>query len=141
VEDLFDLIPGRYSRHAIGMTLVGVLMYALYRMAGHYYVDGVGYATIQATLSGAISDGGFLLLLAPVSFWPRVSVWDRKLRRRVSPSLFMGATLGAAFARLVSVVIPGAPVSAPAFAIVGMGAMVGGGTGAARTRGSQGTAR
>ena len=50
-----------------------------------------------------------------------------------SPSLFIGATLGAAFASAIAIVIPGAPVSAPAFAMVGMGAMVAGGTGAAIT--------
>lgn len=45
----------------------------------------------------------------------------------------MGATLGAAFAALIGAVAPGVPVSLPAFAMVGMGAMVGGGTGAAMT--------
>jgi CIC family chloride channel protein len=45
----------------------------------------------------------------------------------------MGATLGTAFASLVGAVLPGVPVSLPAFAMVGMGAMVGGGTGAAMT--------
>ncbi len=45
----------------------------------------------------------------------------------------MGATLGAAFAALVSAIVPGSPVNLPAFAMVGMGAMVGGGTGAAMT--------
>ena len=33
----------------LGMLLVGVLIYALMRRFGHYYVEGVGYATIQAT--------------------------------------------------------------------------------------------
>ena len=50
-----------------------------------------------------------------------------------SPSLFMGATLGGAFAALVSCCIRRSPISVPAFAMVGMGAMVGGGTGAAMT--------
>jgi CIC family chloride channel protein len=50
-----------------------------------------------------------------------------------SPSLFMGAALGAAFASVVQTVFPGTPVALPAFAIVGMGAMVGGATGAAMT--------
>ena len=50
-----------------------------------------------------------------------------------SPSLFMGATLGAAFAGLISTLLPGFRSILPAFAMVGMGAMVGGGTGAAMT--------
>src|SRR6202035_4666646 len=50
----------------------------------------------------------------------------------VSPSLYMGATLGGAFASILANLFH-LPVSAPAFAMVGMGAMVGGGTGAAMT--------
>jgi CIC family chloride channel protein len=49
-----------------------------------------------------------------------------------SPSLYMGATLGGAFAGLLGSYLH-LPVSIPAFAMVGMGAMVGGGTGAAMT--------
>jgi CIC family chloride channel protein len=50
-----------------------------------------------------------------------------------SPSLFMGATLGGAFGALALALFPHADVSVPAFAMVGMAAMVGGGTGAAMT--------
>jgi CIC family chloride channel protein len=50
-----------------------------------------------------------------------------------SPSLFMGATLGGAFANLVGLWLPSLPISVPAFAMVGMGTMVGAGTGAAMT--------
>jgi CIC family chloride channel protein len=134
LEDLFDRIPGRYTRHAIGMAAVGILMYALSRTAGHYYVDGVGYATIQSTLGGAITGGWFLILLCAGKLLATgFSLGSGSSGGVFSPSLFMGATLGAAFAALVSAVDPHAPVSAPAFAIVGMGAMVGGGTGAAMT--------
>jgi CIC family chloride channel protein len=42
----------------------------------------------------------------------------------------MGATLGGAFAGVLSDILH-VPVSVPAFAMVGMGAMVGGSTGAA----------
>ena len=49
-EDAFDKIPSGYARHMFGMLLVGVLMYVLYREAGHYYVEGVGYATIESIL-------------------------------------------------------------------------------------------
>ena len=49
--------PGRYLRHMLGMLLVGVLIYALMRSGGHYYVEGVGYATIQATLIGQLTGG------------------------------------------------------------------------------------
>ena len=42
----------------LGMLIVGALMYILFRTLGQYYVDGVGYATIQAVLAGQISTFG-----------------------------------------------------------------------------------
>src|SRR6516225_6484550 len=50
-----------------------------------------------------------------------------------SPSLFMGATLGGAFGTFAQTLFPWLKLSIPGFAIVGMAAMVGGGTGAAMT--------
>jgi len=133
-EDMFVHIPGSYLRHALGMLLVGVLMYLLFVAAGHYYVEGVGYATIQATLGSQLTGGAFLLLLFVCKlFATTVSLGSGSSGGIFSPSLFMGASLGAAFASLVGAVLPGVPVSLPAFAMVGMGAMVGGATGAAMT--------
>ncbi|APR94492.1 chloride channel protein [Pandoraea thiooxydans] len=133
-EDLFDLVPGRYVRHAGGMLIVGVSMYLLWIHAGHYYIEGVGYSTIQATLYGQLQGGAFLLLLALLKAMAMsVSLGSGSSGGIFSPSLYIGATLGASFAALISLAWPGAPVSAPAFAMVGMGAMVGGGTGAAMT--------
>jgi CIC family chloride channel protein len=134
LEDLFDQVPGRYVRHALGMLLVGVLIYCLMRWGGHYYVEGVGYATIQATLTGQLSIAWFLLLLYVCKLFATcVSLGSGSSGGIFSPSLFMGATLGAAFAGLVSAVSPGLPISLPAFAMVGMGTMVGSATGAALT--------
>ncbi len=134
LEDLFDQVPGRYVRHAVGMLLVGVLIFALMRWGGHYYVEGVGYATIQATLSGQLSIAWFLLLLYVCKlFATSVSLGSGSSGGIFSPSLFMGATLGGAFAGLVTAFFPSLPISMPAFAMVGMGAMVGSGTGAALT--------
>ena len=133
-EDGFDHIRGRYWRHMLGMLLVGSLMYGLMRCAGHYYVEGVGYATIQATLYGQLQGGLFLLGLALAKmFATSVSLGSGSSGGVFSPSLFIGATLGAALASAFQLILPGVPVSAPAFAMVGMGAMVGGGTGAAMT--------
>jgi chloride channel protein, CIC family len=133
-EDLFEKVPGGYLRHALGMLLVGTLIYALMRWGGHYYVEGVGYATIQATLSGQLMAAGFLLLLYVCKLIATtVSLGSGASGGIFSPSLFMGATLGGAFAALISALIPGLPISVPAFAMVGMGSMVGSGTGAAMT--------
>ncbi|HVC59723.1 MAG TPA: chloride channel protein [Acetobacteraceae bacterium] len=133
-EDLFDHLPGQYLRHALGMLLVGVLIYALMRWGGHYYVEGVGYATIQATLTGQLKAAWFLLLLyACKMLATSVSLGSGSSGGIFSPSLFMGATLGGAFAGLAAMIFPALPISIPAFAMVGMGAMVGAGTGAAMT--------
>ena len=133
-EDAFDKVPGRYFRHILGMLLVGLLIYALMRWGGHYYVEGVGYATIQATLQGQIATSSFLLLLyACKLIATSVSLGSGSSGGIFSPSLFMGATLGGAFAALISAILPSLPISVPAFAMVGMGAMVGSGTGAALT--------
>jgi chloride channel protein, CIC family len=133
IEDAFDKIPGRYVRHMIGMLLVGILMFLLFRYFGHYYVEGVGYATIQAILSGQLAGAGLLALL----FVGKLAATSTSLGSGssggvFSPSLYMGATLGGAFAGLL-VQLLHVPVNVPAFAMVGMGAMVGGGTGAAMT--------
>jgi len=133
-EDFFDRIPGRYTRHVLGMVAVGILIFVLHRSAGHFYVEGVGYATIQATLGTQLTGAGFLLLLYVCKLLATsVSLGSGSSGGVFSPSLFMGATLGGGFASLVTWLLPGAPVSLPAFAMVGMGAMVGGGTGAAMT--------
>lgn len=134
VEDGFDLVPGRYFRHILGMLLVGILMYVLWSKAGHYYIEGVGYSSIQAMLYGQISGAGFLLMLFACKLMATsVSLGSGSSGGIFSPSLFMGAAVGAAFASIVQVVIPGVPISVAAFAMVGMGAMVGAATGAAMT--------
>ncbi len=134
LEDVFETIEGRYVRHAIGMTLVGVLIYALHLFAGHYYVEGVGYATIQAVLGRQLDSALFLLLLfAAKLVATSVSLGSGSSGGIFSPSLFMGTALGAGFAALVRAADPSVDISLPAFAMVGMGAMVGGGTGAAMT--------
>jgi len=133
LEDGFDKIPGRYLRHIIGMSLVGILIYLLYRNFGHYYVEGVGYATIQAILAGQLSGMALLALLFACKLAATtISLGSGSSGGVFSPSLYIGATLGGAFAGLL-VQVFGMPVNVPAFAMVGMGAMVGGGTGAAMT--------
>jgi CIC family chloride channel protein len=132
-EDLFDRIKSRYLRHMFGMLILGVLMYFLFRTLGQYYVDGVGYATIQAVLAGQISTFWLLGLLAFCKLLATsLSLGSGSSGGIFSPSLFMGATLGGSFAALLNATLP-IQLSVPAFAMVGMGAMVGGATGAVMT--------
>ncbi len=134
MEDWFELIPGRYTRHMAGMVLVGVLIYALQLGFGHYYVEGVGYAAIESILNGQLSVWPLLLLL----FVAKLAATTTSLGSGASggifsPSLFMGATIGGAFAAGLQALHLPLPVSVPVFAMVGMAAMVGGGTGAVMT--------
>ena len=133
-EDLFDRIRSRYLRHMLGMLMVGVLMYLLFRTLGQYYVDGVGYATVQAVLAGQISAFWLLGLLSICKVLATsLSLGSGSSGGIFSPSLFMGATLGGGFAALLNAAGLPMHLSVPAFAMVGMGAMVGGGTGAVMT--------
>ena len=134
VEDLFDRIHGRYVRHMLGMLMLGVLMYGLLIGLGQYYVDGVGYATIESILVGHLSVGWVLgLLFLCKLLATSLSLGSGSSGGIFSPSLFMGATLGGAFAASLQAVGFPLNISIPAFAMVGMGAMVGGGTGAVMT--------
>jgi CIC family chloride channel protein len=133
-EDKFGQIENPYLRHAIGMTVLGGLMYALLRITGHYHVDGVGYATIQDVLLGGLATAPILVLLfASKLAATSLSLGSGSSGGIFSPSLFMGATLGGAFGALAHLIFPAASISVPAFAMVGMAAMVGGTTGAAMT--------
>ena len=53
-EDFFETaIPRRdYVRHMVGMLGVGLAIEATMVLGGHYYVEGVGYATIVDVLTG-----------------------------------------------------------------------------------------
>ena len=113
-EDLFDRISSRYLRHMLGMLIVGVLMYLLFRTLGQYYVDGVGYATVQAVLSGQISTFWLLGLLSVCkALATSLSLGSGSSGGIFSPSLFMGATLGSGFAALLNAVGLAGPTQRP----------------------------
>jgi chloride channel protein, CIC family len=135
MEDLFEVIPGNYyTRHALGMLCVGVMMFLLLRNAGHYYVEGVGYATIMEILRGSLTSPWFLLLLAALKLLATcLSLGSGASGGVFSPALFVGAAGGAGFGHLCHALIPGLDVAIPAFAIAGMAAVIGGSTGAVLT--------
>ncbi len=133
-EDLFELIENSYLRHAAGMLALGVLIYTFLVTTGHYYVEGVGYATIQAILTGDLGLPALLLLLSAAKLCATLlSLGSGGSGGIFSPSLFMGASIGGAYGALVHAVQPIEGFSVTTCAIIGMAAMVGGGTGAAMT--------
>ena len=116
------------------MAIIGVLMYVLLRTTGQYYVDGVGYATIQAILTDDLEFPALLALLFVCKLLATsVSLGSGASGGIFSPSLFMGATIGGAFGAAVTAIHPVEGINAMTCAMVGMAAMVGGGTGAAMT--------
>src|SRR5271165_1541485 len=141
-EDLFDAIPGNYyTRHMSGMLLVGVILYGFMAFSerffgepNHYYVQGVGYATIMDILRGDLTAPGFLLLLAAAKLLLTCLTLGSGASGGIfSPAMFLGATLGGAFGSAVLHFVPGLPMTPAHFAYAGMAGMVGGTTGAVLT--------
>ncbi len=133
-EDVFEKIRNPYLRNIAGMLLLGVLIYVLLRAAGHYFVEGVGYSTVQAVLNGDLQGPALLLMLFVAKlFATSLSLGSGASGGIFSPSLFMGATIGGAFGAAITAMHPIAGVGATTGAVIGMAAMVGGGTGAAMT--------
>ncbi|MGH6852508.1 MAG: chloride channel protein, partial [Methylocella sp.] len=134
VEQLYERIGNPYARHAAGMLVFGLLIYVMLSYHGHYYIEGVGYATVQAILAGGLSVPALLpLLFAAKLYGTWTTLGSGGSGGIFSPSLYMGATMGAAFGILITAILPVAGVGAANCAIIGMAAMVGGGTGAAMT--------
>ena len=123
---------GYYAQHAAGMLTVGVMLYLFMSRFGHYYVEGVGYATIQDLLS-SIQLPLYLLILLFVAKLTATSLTlgSGASGGIFSPALFLGATAGAAFGAALHWMFPSLVVSPAAFAVMGMGGVVGGSTGAA----------
>jgi len=134
-EDRFEKLPGGYyGQHVLGMALVGVIIYLCQRYLGHYYVAGIGYATVQDTLTHALTDPYILLLLCFLKLLATsLTLGSGGSGGIFSPSLFMGATFGAGYALVVNALWPGMNLDVAGTAVVGMASLVGAATGAVVT--------
>lgn len=133
-EDFFTqkVKGGYYVQHMAGMLAVGAIMYVLMICFGHYYIEGVGYATVQDILLGTESSRALLLLLLALKLLATsLTLGSGASGGIFSPALFLGATLGGAYGVLLQRLFPEMAISPPAFAVAGMAGMVGGSTGAA----------
>jgi CIC family chloride channel protein len=135
LEDGFPKLPGNeYTQNIIGMSVIGVMMVVLTRTFGHSYVDGVGYSVIQAIMDQKMTAAGLLALLFGLKMVATtVSLGCGASGGIFSPSLYLGATLGAAFAAATGPFLPHAGLAVPSAAIIGMAAMVGAATGGVMT--------
>ena len=134
-EDLFDRIPlNPYLKTVIGMGALGVLLYVLMRTTGQYHTAGVGYASIQQILTGQLSAPLFLLILFGLKLLATSTSLAAGASGGVfSPSLFLGASLGAAFGAGLDALFPYLGFNTVTFALIGMAGVVGAGTSAVMT--------
>lgn len=134
-EDRFDALPGNaYSRHLLGMSIVGVIIYLFVRNSGHYYVQGVGYATIIDILDGSMTAVGLLaLLLAAKLLVTCLTLGSGASGGVFSPALFLGACLGGLFGLGAQSLLGESSPGVGTCAVAGMAGMIGGTTGAAFT--------
>jgi len=135
MEDGFPkLSANEYVQNVIGMTAIGLMMVVLSRSFGHSYVDGVGYSVIQQILDHKMTAAGLLALLFALKLLATtISLGCGASGGIFSPSLYLGATLGAAFAAASSTLLPHSGLTPSSAAIVGMAAIVGAGTGGVMT--------
>ncbi|MET4802325.1 chloride channel protein [Bradyrhizobium sp. LB11.1] len=135
MEDGFPKLPGNeYTQNIVGMAVIGLMMVGLTRTFGHSYIDGVGYSVIQTILDHKMTSAGLLaLLFAMKLIATTVSLGCGASGGIFSPSLYLGATLGAAFAAATSSILPHSGLTPSSAAIVGMAAIVGAGTGGVMT--------
>ncbi|MDN3273572.1 chloride channel protein [Frankia sp. RB7] len=135
MEDGFPkLARNEYVQNVLGMTVIGLMMVGLTRTFGHSYIDGVGYSVIQDILDHKITAASLLsLLFALKLIATTISLGCGASGGIFSPSLFLGATLGGAFAAATSSILPHSGLTPSSAAIVGMAAIVGAGTGGVMT--------
>ncbi len=116
------------------MLAIGILSYALLLTTGHYHTAGVGYATIQDILNS----NPYTIALLGILFLAKIAATSISLGAGASggvfsPSLFIRATLGGMVGLICAYFFPESGFTAVEFELVGMGALVGGATGASMT--------
>jgi CIC family chloride channel protein len=135
MEDGFPrLSRNEYVQNIVGMLVIGLMMVGLTHAFGRSYIDGVGYSVIQEILDHKMTAAGLLALLFALKLIATtVSLGCGASGGIFSPSLYLGATLGAAFAAATSSILPHSGLTPSSAAIVGMAAIVGAGTGGVMT--------
>lgn len=134
-QDLFDrLIKNAYLRHASGMLLVGLALWLLQHYTGHYYIQGVGYATLHEVIAGILTHPGFLFALLILKYLATcITLGSGASGGIFSPALYLGGTLGAALALPLAHLWPNLGIDPGLFAVAAMAGVIAGATGTALT--------
>lgn len=134
-QDIFDrLIGNPYLRHTTGMLIIGIALWLLQHYSGHYYIQGVGYATLHDAITGVLTHPGFLLLLLALKYLATcITLGSGASGGIFSPALYLGGTLGAALALPLAHHWPGLGIDPGLFSVAAMAGVIAGATGTALT--------
>jgi CIC family chloride channel protein len=121
-----EALSDRWKGPFVVRTLLGGLAVGAAGLA-FPYLFGVGYETMDALLQGQELAWGLLLVLMLLKpLVTSVTLASGGSGGVFAPSLFIGCTLGAAFGQLANRFFPQVTAPAPAYALVGMGAVLAG---------------
>lgn len=109
-----------WARPAVGGVLLGLLLLVLPQMYG------VGYPVLGTAVAGGYGIALLLTLLVGKMVACSLTIGIGGSGGVFAPSLFLGATAGAAFGEVVHAIAPGSGGSVGAYALVGMGAVFAG---------------
>ncbi|WP_319458348.1 chloride channel protein [Mycobacterium sp. RTGN4] len=126
VEDACDWVwrGPEWARPAVGGVLLGALLIALPQMYG------VGYPVLENAVEGKYVIGMLLLLMIGKMFATSLTIGIGGSGGVFAPTLFIGAMAGTAFGTIAHGLFPAVTESAGAYGLIGMGAALGGATGA-----------
>ena len=126
VEDACDWLwrGPEWARPAVGGIALGALLIALPQMYG------VGYPVLAKAVEGRYLIGMLLLLMVGKMFATSLTIGIGGSGGVFAPTLFIGAMAGSAFGLIAHHLFPSLAGSAGAYGLIGMGAALGGATGA-----------
>ncbi|OYN77572.1 chloride channel protein [Mycolicibacterium sphagni] len=126
IEDACDWVwrGPEWARPAAGGLVIGALLIALPQMYG------VGYPVLENAVEGRYAIGMLLVLMVGKMIATSLTIGIGGSGGVFAPTLFIGAMAGTAFGTIVHGLFPGVTESAGAYGLIGMGAALGGATGA-----------
>lgn len=113
-----------WARPAVGGVVLGALLIAVPQMYG------VGYPVLEDAVEGKYVVGMLVLLMVAKMIATSLTIGIGGSGGVFAPTLFIGAMAGTAFGTLAHTMFPGVTESAGAYGLIGMGAALGGATGA-----------
>lgn len=126
IEDACDWVwrGPEWARPAVGGIVLGGVLIALPQMYG------VGYPVLENAVDGKYVIGMLLLLMVGKMIATSLTIGVGGSGGVFAPTLFIGAMAGTAFGTVAHSMFPAVTESAGAYGLIGMGAALGGATGA-----------